>query len=269
MIVIHYIVQKGDTLYGIARQYGVSIDQLKSVNGLFQDTLSVGMKLLIPTGEGPFYRVQKGDTLYGISQKFHVPVSSIMDANELSSSVLQIGQILRIPDVVDEDFTYYHVVLGDSLYSIAKKYQTTVSNLIQLNQLQSTNLTIGQILKVPNVSPSTTYVVEKGDTLYSIASKFGLSVQDLKNYNGLITDQLSVGQSLSLVPTSSTIPIGSSCYGETYQETEYLLYTVKKGDNLYSIAKKYGVSVSSLLSLNQLSNTNLSIGQILKIKEVS
>ena len=88
--------------------------------------------------------------------------------------------------------------------------------------------------------------------------------------NDLKSNVISVGQQLKvIVGKDNAIPIGSSCYGEGYVEPKYITYTVKKGDSLYVIAKKYNVSVDSIKALNDLKDNNLSIGQILKIKEVS
>lgn len=213
------------------------------------------------------YVVLKGDTLYGIGKQFGVSVSSIIDVNQLKSSSLQIGQVLKIP--VDEDSSYV-VQKGDTLYSISKKYGIPVAELIEMNHLTSQILSIGQILDVSSVVNSSPdiYIVEKGDTLYSVAKRFGLSVSDLISYNQLMDTTLKVGQTLSLSPVSEIV-MGSSCFGNSYKEPHYITYTVKRGDTLYSIAKKYGVSVDSILKLNNLLSTSLSIGQVLKIQEVS
>ena len=275
-----YVVQRGDTLYGISKQYGVSVDELMKANNLSNTNISVGMTLTIPSNNILNYQVQKGDTLYSISKKYNISVSELMLLNNLTSNVLSIGQILNIPSGNSNgssNFTYYEVVPGDTLYSIAKKYNTTVDSLVNLNSLKSNVLSVGQVLKVPSSSidekepDSIIYIVKAGDTLYSISQKVGISVSDLMSYNNLNTTDLSVGQQLYLTPryTNNTIPVGSSCYGESYKEPVYVTYTVKKGDNLYNIAKQYGVSVDSILKLNNLSNANLSIGQVLKIKEVS
>jgi len=269
-----YVVQKGDTLYGISRQFGISVEDLMSENQLTTMNLSVGMSLIIPSyGTISDYIVQKGDTLYSISQKYNISVSELMLLNNLTTNSLKIGQVLNVPvgDTVD-DFNYYEVLPGDTLYSIAKKYDTTVDSLITLNQLNNSTLSVGQVLKVPSTSIDALedeyyYVVQKGDTLYSIAKKAGISVSDLIEINSLTSSNLFVGQKLFLTKKDE-VGVGSSCYGDNYQEIEYVTYTVKKGDNLYNIAKKYGVSVPSILKLNNLISNNLSIGQVLKIKEV-
>ena len=213
------------------------------------------------------YVVKKGDTLYGIGKQFGVSVPDLIDANQLTNSSLKIGQILKIP--IDDDSSYV-VQKGDTLYSISKKYGIPVAELMEMNHLTSQILSIGQILDLSNDSHSSSnyYVVQKGDTLYSIAKKYNLSVSDLISFNQLMSTTLTIGQTLSLSPVSDIV-MGSTCFGQSYEEPQYITHIVKRGDTLYSIAKKYGVSVDSILKLNDLSNASLSIGQILKIQEVS
>ena len=150
---------------------------------------------------------------------------------------------------------YYTVKSGDSLYSIAQKYSTTVSELKQLNNLTSTLLSIGQVLRLPTstTTPPTnkTYTVKSGDSLYSIAKAYNTTVSELKQLNNLPSTLLSIGQVLRL-PTTTTPPTNKT-------------YTVKSGDSLYSIAKAYNTTVSELKQLNNLTSNLLSIGQVLKI----
>ena len=152
-----------------------------------------------------------------------------------------------------------HVVKsGETLWSIAKKYNTTVDKLKDINNLSSNILTINQVLQLPtgNISDITTYTVKKGDTLYSIAKKFNLTVNELKSINNLTTDILSIGQVLNVKPSNVDIP----------KIEEDIIYTVKKGDTLYAISRKYNIPVSEIIELNNLSTTNLSIGQKLLLK---
>lgn len=98
---------------------------------------------------------------------------------------------------------YYVVKKGDSLYSIARKYGTTVAELRELNNLGTINLSIGQVLKLPVVeddvlSDEVIYVVKSGDTLYSIAKRYGVSVDEIKSFNGMSSNLLSIGQILKI-----------------------------------------------------------------------
>ena len=151
---------------------------------------------------------------------------------------------------------YYTVKSGDSLWSIAKKYDTTVTELKRINNLTSNTLQIGQQLKIPNKQTSNNqttskyieYTVKKGDNLYSIGRQYGISQDEIMKYNGLTSNLLSIGQILRIPITDNT----SS-------------YIVKSGDNLYSIARKFNTTVDSIKQKNNLTSNTLQIGQKLII----
>lgn len=274
-----YIVQSGDTLYGISKQFGISVEDIKLTNNLSSNNIVVGTSLVIPSAATTsLYIVKTGDSLYSIAKRYDTTVADLMRINNLKSNVLHVGQQLKIPiNDIGNDYIIYVVKSGDSLYTISKKYGITVNDLRKYNNLASDLLSIGQQLRIPNsggggndsVSDDTLiYIVKSGDTLYSIAKKYNMSVDNLKKINNLSSNNLSIGQPIKvLIQEGNAIPIGSSCYGEGYNEPSYVTYVVRSGDSLYVIAKRYGVSVDSIKKLNNLSSNNLSIGQILKIKE--
>ncbi len=275
-----YVVQRGDTLYGISKQFGVTVEEIKLENNLVDNSIIIGQVLRIPTVETTsLYVVKNGDTLYSIATKYGVSVSELMRINNLQSTTLTVGQQLRIPingNQSNDSFVIYTVKVGDNLYKISQKYNVSVDDIIKSNNLTSNNLMIGQQLRIPLMESDaddslySTYIVQSGDNLYKIAKEYGMSVDELMKINNLNNTSLSIGQVLKVVVNENNfnIPLGSSCYGSGYQEPQWETYTVKRGDNLYNIAKKYGVSVDYLIELNQLKNNNLSIGQVLKIREV-
>lgn len=194
-----------------------------------------------------YYTVIKGDSLYNIAKRFNTTVDALKDANNLTSNNLAIGQILIIPSKEVENNGDYIVQAGDTLYKIASKFNTTVDEIKELNNLSSNVLSIGQSLKIPTIEETdNTYVVIKGDNLYSIAKKFNTTQDEIMKLNNLTSNLLSIGQVLK-IPTSTQ------------------LYTVKSGDSLWSIAKKYNTSVNEIKSKNNLTSNLLSIGQKLKI----
>ena len=151
-----YIVKKGDSLYSIANKYNTTIDELKRINNLTSNTLSIGQVLKLPSDKASdvekeentiSYTVQKGDSLYSIARKYSTTIDKIKDLNKLTTKLLSRGQVLLIPTDTNLETTYT-VQKGDSLYSIAKKYDTTVDRLKQLNNLKSNLLSVGQILIV-------------------------------------------------------------------------------------------------------------------------
>lgn len=150
----------------------------------------------------------------------------------------------------------YTVKRGDTLSEIAKRYGTTVNEIANLNNISNTNLIyIGQYLIIPTtsnaqVSTSTTYTVKSGDTLSGIANMFGTTYQKLAEINGISNpNKIYPGQVLKI-------------NGSTSIQT----YTVKSGDTLSEIAKKYNTTVDSLVSKNGIKDKNkIYVGQVLKI----
>ena len=103
-----------------------------------------------------------------------------------------------IKDYINKKNTYT-VKSGDSLYQIAKKYNTTVDEIKSLNNLTTNNLSIGQNLKVPTMNEEyVNYTVVKGDSLYQIAKKYNVTVNEIKSLNNLTTNNLSIGQILKI-----------------------------------------------------------------------
>lgn len=223
------------------------------------------------------YIVQSGDTLYGISKKFNTSVQRIKEINNLKSEILIPGEKLIIYEMSDNSPTEcvtYTVKQGDNLYAIARKYDTTVDEIKRYNGLSTNNLSIGQKITIPCYSEMVdtrtkpnyiSYTVKKGDTLYSIAKEYGTSVDEIKKDNNLIGNNLTIGSNLMILDNNKVTEF-EECYGEDFTTNiDYDMYIVKKGDSLYSIAKKFNTTVSDIKNLNMLSNDNLSIGEELKI----
>ena len=202
-----YIVKPNDTLYSIAKKYNVKVNDIKNVNNLSYDTLSINQKLLIPQGKSLVedlyekYIVKQGDTLYSISNKYGISVDKLKEINNLNNNVLSIGMIINVPleEVVitnPSDYITYTVKKGDTLYKISNDYNISQSELMDYNDLTSNILSIGKIIKIPSVTSTNRYVVKKGDSLYSIAKKFNKSVEEIKSKNNLENTLLSIGQIL-------------------------------------------------------------------------
>ena len=282
-----YIVKAGDTLYSIASKFNTTVEAIKKLNNLTSNNLSIGQVLRIPssnsgdntednTGNIITYTVKAGDTLYSLANKYGTTVEAIKSLNNLSSNTLSIGQVLRIPSSNSSNDTEnntggntgstntitYTVKAGDTLYSLANRYGTTVDAIKSLNNLSSNTLSIGQVLRIPssNSSGSTggntgstntiTYTVKAGDTLWNIANRYGTTVDAIKSLNNLSSNTLSIGQVLR-IPSSNS--------------NNTTTYTVKAGDSLWSISRKFNTTVNDIKRLNNLTSDILSIGQVLKI----
>ena len=121
---------------------------------------------------------------------------------------------------------------GDTLWNIAKKFNTNVNEIKRLNNLKSNILYVGQTLRVPEYykaeDTNISYVVKRGDSLYSIARQYGVNVNDLKRINNLTSDLLSIGQIIN-IPSSTTIVTPS----EDDIINEENTYVVKNGDTIF------------------------------------
>ena len=216
-----------------------------------------GFKYTPPLGSD-YYIVKKGDSLWSIANKYGITVKELKEINKLTSNTLKVGQTLKLTknnEMIPEDYLVYKVKKGDSLWDIAKEYNTTVATLKKINNLSNDKLTINQQLFIPKSDNSSVkntgeinYVVQKGDNLWTIANKYDTTISDIKKLNNLKTNTLQIGQVLK-IPGS----------------TNYNTYTVKKGDSLWKIADKYGTTVNKLMTINNLDSTTLQIGQSLLI----
>lgn len=250
----YYTVKKGDNLWDIAHKYGMTVSELKELNKLSTNNLKIGQTLKIAKNDEKnpdeylIYKVKNGDNLWDIAKKYDTTVSTLKSINNLKSDKLTINQQLFIPKTNNsgtKNDNIYTVKKGDTLYDIAEKYNVSINDIKEKNNLTSNILKIGQVLEIPNSSTGeVNYIVQKGDNLNTIANKYGVTVSDIKKLNNLKTNTLQIGQVLK-IPGS----------------TNYNTYTVKSGDSLWKIANKYNTTVNKLKIINNLDSTVLQIGQ--------
>lgn len=234
------------------------------VDAVVDAVIATKMGGFIPPANTNTYIVQKGDSLWNIAQKYNTTVNNLKKLNNLTTNDLYIGQILLVPENItnspdnnEVSNNTYTVKVGDSLWSIAQKYNTTVNNLKRLNNLTSDILMVGQNLIVkepPEIeTPSEVgmYVVKKGDTLWNIANRFDTNVNEIIKLNNLTNDNLNIGQVLMVPNYIGTVP--------------GIIYTVKNGDSLWSIARTYNTSVDAIKNLNNLTSNLITVGQTLQI----
>ena len=244
-----------------------------------------------------YYTVQSGDTLSGIALKFSTTSSKLAQLNSISNpNLIYVGQRLLVNQSSNSNSSSsgqssstttntetssasYTVKSGDTLSGIASQYNTTVNQIVSLNQLSNPNLIyVGQVLKLKNSqttnsssSSSTaattagTYTVKAGDTLSAIASRYSTSSSTLASLNSLSNPNLIyVGQVLKVSSNASTSSSTSSSANSTV--TTAASYTVKSGDTLSAIAAKYGTTYQALASTNSISNPNdIYVGQVIKV----
>jgi peptidoglycan endopeptidase LytF/peptidoglycan endopeptidase LytE len=262
-----YVVKKGDTVYGIARRFGVSAREIMSLNnldGFLQ--LRVGQEIRLPREdeEGFASEFDHIDKKYGFSTRD------------------------------TRDTIKYTVERGDSLLKIAKMYSMKVGELKELNGLTSDFIRAGQQLNVYRPSGFVSdmgnvgskrdiieYTVEHGDSLSKIAKKHSMKIAELMELNGLSDDLIRVGQRLEVYrPDGRMAKNGPEKAKADFGKRKVVKYVVKQGDSLSKIAKMHSMKIAELRKLNALSNDTIVIGQQLdvystkdptsfKVKEVS
>lgn len=238
------------------------------------------------------HTVKKGDTLYSLAKKYNMSVAELKTLNNLKKDVLTIGQVLKVKKVEDSKPSTpptpsgdsYTVKKGDTLSKIAKTYGMSVSELKSLNGLKKDTIYIGQKLLVKKASSSKPTTPETGKTTTKVVNvQSSLNVRNSASTNGKILGKLNNKAKVEVVSTTgdwSKIKYGN---GFGYVHSKYLKeeakkpstpstptpnaksHKVQKGDTLYSISKKYNVSVENLKKWNGLKTNTIKVGQTLKL----
>ncbi len=165
---------------------------------------------------------------------------------------------------------FYRIRSGDNLIKIAKKFGMTVNSLKRLNRLRSSRIIVGKKLRISSGGSYYAnskkelpghYLIRKGDSLIRIAKKFSLTVNKLKELNGLDSNRVIAGRNIRI---SELANISHSKDSKCCKKLKN--HMVKKGDSLYSLAKKYNISITALKKLNSLISSNIRIGQEIKVR---
>ena len=320
-----YTVKAGDSLYRIAKNHNISLQELKSLNNLNSDLIFAGQVLKVSgqvsssqsstntsqssnqtqaSGNGT-YTVKAGDSLYRIAVNHNMSLQELKNLNNLSSNLIMPGQVLKVSGQVSSSQPStntntsqnsnqtqtngngtYTVKAGDSLYRIAVNHNMSLQELKNLNNLSSNLIMPGQVLKVSgqvsSSQPSTntsqssnqtqtngngTYTVKAGDSLYRIAVNHNMSLQELKNLNNLSSNLIMPGQVLKVSGqvSSSQSSTNTSQSSNQPQASVNGTYTVKAGDSLWAIANSHKMTLNDLKRVNNLSSDLIYVGQTLKV----
>jgi len=175
-----------------------------------------------------------------------------------------------------DEFITHKVTKGDTLWSISKQYNMSLELILALNNIKNKDtLSIGQIIKISqNNLPAVDYtmhVVKKGDTLWSIARRYNLSVDLILATNNIANSELiSIGQKMKIPSRKNTVAekniVSQAVINKNNsinnninppEKAEPIVYTVKAGDNLWNISRKYGVSVEVIIDVNNFRDKDL------------
>ena len=201
-------------------------------------------------------------------------ISGFVDRDKYTKEIL-LNETSQIPIInnptnsINTEKIYYTVKSGDTLWQIANRYGTTINEITALNNIKNPNLIYpGQILQVltnstnegeeTRATGSINYTVKRGDTLSQIALAYGVSINHIVELNNIENPNLIYpGEKLRITQSNSTVlnPLKNNN-----------IYTVKRGDTLWQIAKTYGVTVSYIVSINDIENPNIIYpGQLIRI----
>lgn len=230
------------------------------------------------------YTVQAGDTLSAIARRFNVSPQQLRELNNLVDDNIFAGQVLRVPEgePTPTPEPFRHIVQpGETLFGIAMEYGVNVNVLAEVNAiLDRDNLPVGKALLIPGVAPSpaaeggaaptaegggaatssqevVTHVVQPNETLNSIALDYGVSAAEIAAANAIANPNLlRVGQRL-VIPGVTPRQV---------MERRGVWHTVQPGESLSGIAQRYGVSMETIMTANDLRDPNtIVVGQRLLI----
>ncbi|MTI95996.1 MAG: LysM peptidoglycan-binding domain-containing protein [Firmicutes bacterium] len=208
-----YTVRTGDTLSGIAGRHNTTVNKLVSLNNISNPNLIRAGQVLKVAEKQSTYIVKSGDTLSLIASRNNTTVNQLVSINNISNpDLIQVGQVLELPgdqsqpqEPQQPSQITYTVKAGDQLGLIAHKYQTTVSEIMRLNNLSNPDtLFVGQTLiiqgtprEIPDPYQDATHTVVAGDTLSALASRYNTTVARLADLNNLSSPYIiRVGQQL-------------------------------------------------------------------------
>jgi membrane-bound lytic murein transglycosylase D len=224
---VPYRVEPGNTLSGLAMQFGTTIHQLEVKNRLFSDVIVAGRRILVPS------------SMNHLSQ--YVPFGAPTE---------QAASVAMVPWSGSE----YTVQPGDSLWTIAQRHNVSVADLVRWNHLNpggwlrpGERLVLGQgaAPEPADIPAGGYYTVEPGDSLWTIANRFGVPMASIARWNDL-------GSGSILQPGERLRLNGVAPAPETGIVSRAVTYTVRPGDSLWTIARRYNVPVTSLARWNHL-----------------
>jgi membrane-bound lytic murein transglycosylase D len=234
-----------------------------------------------------YHKVKKGENLRNIASRYGVNVSELRDWNNIHGNKIASGKRIKILTVKNSNYIAsneknankssvykYRVKRGDSISEIANKFGVSVANLKKWNGLTSNTLNYGKSLKIF----SETNTSSLGDnTVKNSATRYNVSVSSIRKWNNLKGDKIIAGTNLKIYSdagvndisdnnsnTKNKTTVNKKSGNKTVKKSEDY-YSVKRGDSLFSIAKKYGITVEDLRNMNKLKGNKVNQGQKLKV----
>ena len=253
----YHEIKKGESIYGIAKKYDWDLNELVRLNPNTTSNMEKGSRLYYPTGrvavisqpdddvsedsivyEPINHIVKKGETVYSISRQYNIPLEAIYAAHPSAKYGIKSGETIVIqqsPQTVSGKYFFYTIKPGDTLYSVAQKYKTTVGDIMKANPgVSQNNFRIGDAIRIDINSASNrihtelveeerlasldSYKVKKNDTWQSIAENTGVDETTLKEANeNVIEPKKDV---VINVPVIETVQVEKQSIDEDPRELE-------------------------------------------------
>lgn len=251
----YHEIKKGESIYGIAKKYGWDVTELVRLNPNASSEMKKGSRLYYPTGmvtviaepsrevdldsinlDPITHVVKKGETVYSLSRQYNIPLETIYASYPQAKYGLKPGETIVLqqsPETVEDKYLYYVVKPGDTLYSIAKKYHTSIEDILSANPTVSEkNFKIGDTVRLTVNSNSRrihtelveeerlarveSYKVGKNETWETIAEKTGVDEESLKEANES-TQQLKKNNIIN-IPVIETVQVEKTVEKEDPRE---------------------------------------------------
>jgi membrane-bound lytic murein transglycosylase D len=260
--VVRHKIRKGDTISEISEMYGVSTSQIRKWNNLRNNRIIAGQTLRIydpsetasaPSnssagkGEAIAYTIKSGDTIGGIAEKYGVSSSDIKSWNNLNGSKIIAGKTLVI-------------------------YQDNEQRIAATNTKDTGTETAGGVAGSAEITKTCEkpgdpvfYVVKSGDTLGDIAEDYNTDSRKIRKWNDISGSTIKPGQKLTIYPGPARKKQPDRRIVKTDDSFAGKVHRVKEGESIWTIAKKYNVTVSDVISWNELEDDRIRIGWVLKI----
>jgi membrane-bound lytic murein transglycosylase D len=258
MVPVNYHVKKNESLLTIADLFNSRVSDIRNWNNIpYTTTIAVGQNLTIyvPEDKKEFYT--------------SLDTQSPIEKTTTSQNTVQKNT---------SSFVYHRIRRGETLNSIAGKYNVTITSLREWNDLSGNKIYAGTNLKIytdksstnyssnDNVTPTKTsifrYRVKKGDTISGLAEKFGVNTAMIKKWNNLSSNKLIAGKTIKIYTNEKTSSLGDNT---TKTSSNVIYHKIKSGETLGQIAEQYRVSSSNIRKWNGLKSNRILSGKTLKI----
>jgi LysM repeat protein len=238
-----HTVIKGETLYSISKKYNVKPDDILKLNPDAKDGVKENTVLTLPSNAKAVasfkptlnkyeYQVQQGETLYAISKKLGISVDEMIKNNPTSKEGVAAGQMLT--------------------YFAPKKYFST--------QTQPVKTEVVAKKEIPNL-----HTIQAEETKYSVSKKYGISIPELEELNPHIKNVFEIGMQIRL--NKNTVVPKTVVADVQPTTTKTMFYAVQQGETLFSISRKFGISVDEITKKNPAVSTGLTVGMELLLPE--